>query len=66
MSEVLLRIGDVADRIGVPVNTLRYWRVQGRGPRSVRIGRRVVYRERDIDAWLASQFGDDEAQAVGR
>jgi DNA-binding transcriptional MerR regulator len=59
MSDVLLKINDVADRIGVPVNTLRYWRSHGLGPKSARIGRWVAYREHDVDAWIASQFGDE-------
>lgn len=60
MSERLMRIEDVAAQTGVPVGTLRYWRLrdQGEGPRSARLGRRVVYRQSDVDAWVAEQFGE--------
>jgi predicted DNA-binding transcriptional regulator AlpA len=34
---------------------LRYWRHLGIGPRSFRIGRRVVYRNADLRAWIESQ-----------
>ena len=58
MTSRLLRMEDVSDMTGVPVNTLRYWRQKGAGfgPVSVRIGRRVVYREADVEAWIAAQF----------
>ena len=55
----LLRIEDVAAMTGVPVNTLRFWRSQRRGPKSANLeGRRVVYRERDVQAWIDAQFED--------
>lgn len=52
----LLRLPEVAELTGVSANTLRYWRHQGRGPRSARLGRRVVYRERDVRDWLEAAF----------
>ena len=52
----LLRMEEVSERIGVPVGTLRYWRKTGTGPRAARIGRRVVYREADVEAWINAQF----------
>ena len=38
------------------VPTLRWWRHRGIGPRSAKIGRRVFYRESDVQAWLDEQF----------
>ena len=32
--------------------TLANWRVLGRGPRYVRVGRRPFYRVSDLEAWL--------------
>lgn len=58
MSTELLRIEQVSERTGVPVNTLRYWRQLGTGPKSARLGRRVVYRATDVDAWIDAQFAD--------
>lgn len=54
--ERLLRIEQVAEWTGVSEHTLRYWRHAGKGPKSAKLGRRVVYRERDIQAWLDAQF----------
>jgi hypothetical protein len=43
----------------LPKATLNYWRHAGKGPRSARIGRRVVYRESDVREFLASYFNED-------
>lgn len=32
--------------------TCRYWRHVGKGPRSMKVGRRVLYAIEDVDAWL--------------
>ena len=43
----------VAQRNGLNVNTLRTLRSRGGGPRFLKVGRRVLYRFEDVDAWLA-------------
>jgi predicted DNA-binding transcriptional regulator AlpA len=60
MTVRLMRIEEVSEETGIPVETLRYWRQRqkGEGPTSARIGRRVVYRAADVDAWINAQFGD--------
>ena len=42
----LLTITEAAALLRTPVATLRWWRHQGTGPASFRIGRRVFYRRR--------------------
>jgi excisionase family DNA binding protein len=54
----LLRIEQVAERTGVAVSTLRHWRAAGTGPKSARIGRRVVYRADDVEDWINAQFDE--------
>lgn len=54
----LLRIREVADRTGIPEGTLRFWRHQGTGPKSAKLGRRLVYRESDVEGWIDAQFKD--------
>ncbi|WP_151081426.1 helix-turn-helix transcriptional regulator [Nocardioides cynanchi] len=56
MTDHLLRIGEVAEQTGIPENTLRYWRHVGTGPKSAKLGRRIVYREVDVVAWIDAQF----------
>lgn len=59
----LLTIEEAAPRCGTTVNTLRYWRHKGDGPPSARIGRRVVYREDLLDAWIEAQFAAENGVA---
>ena len=58
----LLTITEAADLLRAPVATLRYWRHLGTGPRSFRLGRRVLYRTDDLHACIAEQH----AQALVR
>ena len=51
----LLTIAEAADLLRAPVATLRYWRHRNTGPRSFRLGRRVLYRRDDLHAWIAAQ-----------
>ncbi|TQN43548.1 helix-turn-helix protein [Blastococcus colisei] len=48
----LLAISEAAALLRAPVATLRYWRHLGTGPRSFRLGRRVLYRRQDLYAWV--------------
>ena len=41
--------------LGVKPNTLAVWRYQGVGPLFVKCGARVIYRLRDINAYLDSR-----------
>ena len=50
----LLTIGEAAELLRTPVATLRYWRHRNTGPRSFRLGRRVLYRRDDLHAWIAA------------
>jgi hypothetical protein len=35
--------------------TVRYWRHVGNGPGGFKLGRRVLYLERDVRAWIEEQ-----------
>jgi len=54
----LLTEQELADLLKVSVRTVRSWRTEGTGPPSLRIGRGVRYRRRDVDAWLEQQAED--------
>ena len=51
-------LGDLIDtpataaKVGLQKNTLEIWRTKGIGPRFVKVGRRVMYRVSDIEAYL--------------
>ena len=53
----LLTISEAAEVLRAPVATLRYWRHIGTGPHSFRLGRRVLYRRSDLDAWVEARRG---------
>ena len=59
MAERLLTIEETSGITRQSVATLRYWRHRGTGPPSARIGRRVMYRESDVLAWLDKAFKDE-------
>ena len=42
----------LAVRLGVSRSTLQSWRYAGRGPRFIKLGRLVRYRNADVDAYL--------------
>ncbi len=51
----LLTLTEAAAVLRTPVATLRYWRHLGTGPDSFRLGRRVMYRQADVDRWVAAR-----------
>lgn len=61
----LLTITEAADLLRAPVATLRYWRHLGTGPHSFRVGRRVLYRRVDLEAWVAARH-DVDGRRAGR
>lgn len=48
-----LTTSEVADALRTPVETVRYWRHVGKGPKSFKIGRRVLYAAEDVEAFIA-------------
>lgn len=42
----------LAVRLGVSRSTLQSWRYAGRGPRFIKLGRLIRYRNADVDAYL--------------
>lgn len=44
-----------------PPATLQWWRTTGRGPKYVKIGRRVFYRQCDLDNFIAAGERTPEA-----
>lgn len=53
--EEFLTLSEVATILRVPVNTLRWWRQRGEGPRFFKIGRRLVTTIGDLRSWIEQQ-----------
>ena len=63
MADRLLTLQQVADQLQIPAATLYYWRSTGDGPKSLRVGRYVRYRQDDLDAWIADRSGTERTPA---
>ncbi|MCD4487005.1 AlpA family phage regulatory protein [Chromobacterium vaccinii] len=46
---------DAAEFLGVSIFTLNQWASEGKGPRSIRVGRQCVYQRDELDAFKASR-----------
>lgn len=46
---------DAADFVSVKVQTLAAWRMLGRGPAFIRLGRAIRYRRADLERYLEEQ-----------
>ncbi|MCQ9386799.1 helix-turn-helix transcriptional regulator [Brevibacterium moorei] len=53
---VILSRKQLAERYGLPTQTLAVWKVNGYGPQSFRVGRYVRYRLEDVLSWEAEQI----------
>ena len=49
----ILNAAQAAERLSLSVSTLAKMRLSGAGPAYAKLGRRVVYRIEDLDAWVA-------------
>lgn len=59
MNGDLLDIEAAAELTGKSVPTMRWYRATGQGPRSGKLGRRVVYRRSDVEAWIEEAFAEE-------
>ena len=50
---------DLAQKLGRSLSTLRYWRHIGDGPKSFKLGGRVVYKVEDVEQWIEAQYNDE-------
>ncbi len=55
MAKQLLSERETSSEYGVPLKTLQYWRCAGHpdGPPFIKVGRRVYYRQSDLELWIA-------------
>lgn len=60
----LLTITEVAELLRMPVATLRYKRHDRSGPRSFRLGRRVLYRRSDVIDYIEMHYNNDGPHAA--
>ena len=51
---LVLNAAQAASRLGLSVSTLAKLRLSGAGPAYSKLGRRVVYRLEDLEAWIVA------------
>lgn len=52
----IMTMAEVSEALRTPQATCRYWRHVGKGPKSFKVGGRVMYRAEDVEAWLQEQY----------
>jgi len=62
----VLRASDAARVLGLSQSTLAKLRLSGNGPIYCKLGRRVVYRRKDLAAWLESRVARNTSDADTR
>lgn len=53
MTTKFLTTAEVAELLRTSPETVRYWRHIGQGPKSFKVGRRVLYAADDVEAYIA-------------
>lgn len=51
----LLTAQEVADTLGIPLQSLYRWRVEGKGPAAVKVGKHLRFQPRAVSEWIESQ-----------
>jgi Helix-turn-helix domain len=62
MTEIVYQ-EELAEKWKRPLSTLRYWRHIGYGPKSFKIGGRVVYKLEDVERWIEEQYNAPQGAA---
>ncbi|MCH8611785.1 helix-turn-helix transcriptional regulator [Arsenicicoccus dermatophilus] len=63
MSTKILTLAEAAERLRKTPAQMRWMRYNGTGPRSAKLGGRIVYREKDLEDWIEEAFRADEVTA---
>ncbi len=50
--EPLIGVEELAEYLGVPVQTIYDWRLSGRAPRAYKFGKHLRFAASDVAAWL--------------
>ena len=60
--QTFLDSDQAAEYLGLKRTTLEAWRCRGGGPKFVKLGRAVRYRQTDLDAWIESRLRENTQQ----
>lgn len=62
----LLNQRQAAEQLGLSTRTLERLRLTGSGPRYAKLGARVLYRQVDVDAWVAEHLRSSTSEYCSR
>ena len=62
--QTFLDSDQAAEYLGLKRTTLEAWRCRGGGPRFVKLGRAVRYRQTDLDEWIESRLRENTQQGA--
>jgi len=61
----LLTVEQLASELSVAPKTVRKWRSMHQAPKSLKVGRRILFRREDVQTWLDTQAEEQaETQAA--
>jgi excisionase family DNA binding protein len=61
--EPLIGVEELAEYLGVPVQTIYDWRLTGRAPRAYKFGKHLRFAESDIAEWLEQRHEAESKRA---
>lgn len=61
---IILNTVEAASYLGLAQGTLEHFRVRGDGPKFMKFGRSVRYRQADLDDWMESRLVSSKSEAV--
>ena len=65
-ADPLVTAGQAAAYLSVAESSLEKWRMHGRGPKYVKLGRAVRYRISDLNAWVSESTVASTAEVQAR
>ena len=64
MEKDFLNTRQAAELIGLKANTLEIWRLRGTGPKYIKFGRAVRYRQSDLETYIEAQTRQSTSETV--
>jgi excisionase family DNA binding protein len=63
MSEYMT-VQEVAERVRSTPGAVYQWRSRGEGPQAIRMGKRLLFRPADVEAWISAHAEKEPATEV--
>ncbi len=63
VADQLLTPRELANYLGIPLQTVYVWAARGLGPERIKVGRHTRYRMSSVDAWLDSNVKQSPVSA---